>query len=879
MAKVHVIPHTHWDREWYFTQQDSDVLATYNFTKVIETLENQPSYSCYHLDGQSAIVEDYLKVLPHMRERLAKLVTGKKLYIGPWYTQTDTYNVAGESIIRNLKYGMHIAEELGYSMKVGYLPDTFGHNAQMPTLFKGMGIDNIVFWRGIDYDDQVEKSHFFWQSVGGDQIYAYNLVHGYGAAKNIVPEPEHLDKKIFPMIEKIKSLSGLDEVLIPSGGDQVNIDPNLPATLAAATERSPQGDVYAISSMESFVDFLRANSADFETYRGEFKAPRYTRIHKTIGSVRYDIKKLNFEIEQFLMKKLEVVIAIAKAQGMTVHTELVDIAWKKMLECHAHDSMGGCNSDATNADIMHRLKQAEEICHGLYNLVVKEIATNTCDDNEVMIFNGQIKPYSGLVNVVAFSKYERVALSDGQTVLKSEVIQRETLDGGRVIEVTKDGEKEVAVPPYYRFELNVEVEALPAMGYQVFQLQECNAASQMSAGEQSTIENSMLTLSLVEGQLQLEDKHSGRVISQLLSFEEQADDGDSYDFSPLEGDTPILSGELSWLTTEVGELQQSMTVRAVLAVPADLQARAECEKNAEASFDITLTLLSGNRQLQVEIETVNQVADHRVRVLINSDLQTDQSISTQPFALMTRPVAPSIEGWRETYRECPIDIETTDGAVAIAEQDKAHSHTKAMVINGRGLKEFQILKGEHSDKIALTLFKATGRLGKDDLLWRPGRASGINNTVVYTPDAQLQQSMVFSFSLALTTDADHATVRKLEREYLDTPFSYQKQSLNSFENRLERFQVCFEQRDSKKHYSLFDIDQALELSSIGHSFYKENAVIVRVFNATECEQQLDITPFAHFAAVERVNYREQVQDGDWAVQPNNTIDLRLTFKI
>lgn len=78
MAKVHVIPHTHWDREWYFTQQDSDVLAAYNFTKVIEILETQTDYSCYHLDGQSSIVEDYLKVLPHMRDRMAKLITDKK---------------------------------------------------------------------------------------------------------------------------------------------------------------------------------------------------------------------------------------------------------------------------------------------------------------------------------------------------------------------------------------------------------------------------------------------------------------------------------------------------------------------------------------------------------------------------------------------------------------------------------------------------------------------------------------------------------------------------------------------------------------------------------------------------------------------------------
>ena len=893
MAKVHVIPHTHWDREWYFTQQDSDVLATYNFTKVIETLENQASYSCYHLDGQSAIVEDYLKVLPHMRERLGKLISDKKLFVGPWYTQTDTYNVGAESIIRNLKYGMHIAEELGHSMRVGYLPDTFGHNAQMPTLFKGMGIDNIIFWRGIDYDQQVQKSHFHWQSAGDDTIYAYNLVHGYGAAKNIVPDADHLDKKIFPMIEKIKSLSGLDEVLIPSGGDQVNIDPNLPATLAAATERSPAKDIYTISSMENFVNYLRHNSEEFETYRGEFKAPRYTRIHKTIGSVRYDIKKLNFEIEQFLVKKLEVVIAIAKAQGITVHTELVDMAWKKILECHAHDSIGGCNSDATNADIMHRLKQAEEICHGLYNLVVKEIASNACQDNEVMIFNSRPIPYSGVVQVVAFSKYEQITLCDGEQSLTCEIIRRERLDGGKMIEVTKDGEREVDVPPYYRFELNVIVSDLPALGYQVFQTLPSDTVTAMQQVEQNPtakeaqIESQSLAVRFVNGHLSLEDKATGRVINQLLSFEEQADDGDSYDFSPLAGDMPLVCREMTCLSVLQGELEQRMTLRAELAVPHDLESRIAGEKAALASFDIELKLIHGDPQLHVDVTTVNQVCDHRVRVVINSDVNTQQSLSTQPFALMARPIAPAVEGWRERFRECPIDIETTDGAVAIAEAGKA------MIINGRGIKEFQILPatdtaaGDKSNAIALTLFKATGRLGKDDLLWRPGRASGINNTVVYTPDAQLQKSMTFGFSIALTADASHQTVRSTEQAFLDAPFSYQKQALNSFENRLERFQVRFDSRQVAKRFGLFELHQALQLSSIGHSFYHDNAVIVRLYNPTEQAVQLDITPFVHFAEVERVNHREQsleqpFEQGmaqEWQVKPNNCIDLRISFKI
>ena len=47
MNQIHVIAHTHWDQEWYFTRQDSMVLASYNFADVIDTLERDPAYSCY----------------------------------------------------------------------------------------------------------------------------------------------------------------------------------------------------------------------------------------------------------------------------------------------------------------------------------------------------------------------------------------------------------------------------------------------------------------------------------------------------------------------------------------------------------------------------------------------------------------------------------------------------------------------------------------------------------------------------------------------------------------------------------------------------------------------------------------------------------------
>lgn len=268
MNQIHVIAHTHWDQEWYFTRQDSMVLASYNFADVIDTLERDPAYSCYHLDGQMAVVEDFLAINPDYRARLETLVKEKRIFVGPWYTQTDTYNVHGESIIRNLKYGIFAARALGHAMQVGYLPDTFGHNAQMPTILQGCNIDNIVFWRGIDHDRQAKSSQFLWRAPSGATVIACAMAFGYGAAKNMRSDASHLQGKIFPMVNLLRSRAGINDLLLPCGGDQVCIDPALPEILQVASARSPDGDRYVISSLERYVDILRAQREQFEAGKG-----------------------------------------------------------------------------------------------------------------------------------------------------------------------------------------------------------------------------------------------------------------------------------------------------------------------------------------------------------------------------------------------------------------------------------------------------------------------------------------------------------------------------------------------------------------------------------------------------------------------------------
>ncbi len=97
-------------------------------------------------------------------------------------------------------------------------------------------------------------------------------------------------------------------------------------------------------------------------------------------------------------------------------------------------------------------------------------------------------------------------------------------------------------------------------------------------------------------------------------------------------------------------------------------------------------------------------------------------------------------------------LKRSEGIIAIEENNRS------LIINSLGMKQFQICQNETA-QIALTLFKSTGVLGRDDLDWRPGRASGINNTVVNTPDAQLLKPLHFSLTLALADRADPVDVK------------------------------------------------------------------------------------------------------------------------
>ena len=97
-------------------------------------MEQDSSYTHFLLDGQLAVVDDYLEIRPENEDRLRALTAAGRITVGPWYILMDEFLVSGETIIRNLQAGIRRGSDFGGVMDVGYLPDMFGHVAQMPQI-------------------------------------------------------------------------------------------------------------------------------------------------------------------------------------------------------------------------------------------------------------------------------------------------------------------------------------------------------------------------------------------------------------------------------------------------------------------------------------------------------------------------------------------------------------------------------------------------------------------------------------------------------------------------------------------------------------------------------------------------------------------------
>jgi mannosylglycerate hydrolase len=314
---------------------------------------------CFTLDGQLATVDDYLEIRPEAEERIRRLVGDGRLAIGPWQTLVDEFLVSGETIMRNLEVGLARAEQFGGAMRVGYLPDSFGHIAQMPQILRVSGIETAVVWRGVP--SAIRSHAFTWESPDGSSVRAEYLPEGYGNAAYAfnVPEPD-----LTALEERLRPWFDGEPVLAMVGTDHMPPVRDLPA-------RAP-ADAH-IGTVAQYLANPSSLGDTSDSWRGELRSAARANLLPNVVSARMDLKAACARAERAVERYAEPLQAL---YGGEWPTAFLDQAWARLLQNAAHDSICGCSADEVSAQVLVRYAEAEQIGNELAQRAVERIAAN-----------------------------------------------------------------------------------------------------------------------------------------------------------------------------------------------------------------------------------------------------------------------------------------------------------------------------------------------------------------------------------------------------------------------------------------------------------------------------------------------------------------------
>lgn len=825
-----IVAHTHWDREWYFSHYKSRVYSYVIFDEIIDFLKENLDFKCFLLDGQTSIIEEYLSFHPDKESDLFKLVKDRRLMIGPWYSQTDTLVISGESIVRNLLYGTKYANMLGHSMDIGYLPDSFGMSWQMPQIYQGFDIRFTMFRRGIA-DSMSKDREFYWESPDESKVFCHNIYH-YGTMAYPPETVEDLQGYMTDMVSLLSESSKTGNIVLFNGEDQKPIRKNLVEIVNKMNIiGEKEGIRTQIVNPEDLMVELESSDYEFESYCGEMTFGQHSRTHKSIFSTRYDLKQKNNYIENYMTNIFEPLMTISHILGLEYEKNSVDYIWKKILDNAAHDSAGMCNSDLTNSFIENRFDDAKEFSLNLVELKLRQIANRIEDKNifQFQIYN--LLPYkrSRIEKIRIYVPSKNFKLIDD----KGTYIDYCILDIEDVTEkIFKLSKRETGVAgnisprwvkectEIYIADLLIKVGDIPALGYETINVEEAKQANALMSPDvvnTEYIENEFVKISIVNDDIWISDKRNMQKYK--LFFEDSGDEGDSYDYSEPSNDYKISEIDICNYEINQDSFYKYLCLNFSMLIPENLEKRElrEFNKLLEGKLDI---ILDDSDLIKVKIGFNNPALEHRFRLVIKSDIESKISIADQQFGTIERPTQLNYPNWREEgFNEKPRTIEPMMSYCAI--QDDSHT----LQILTDDVREYQVI-GHNLDSLAMTIFRSTTHLGKKDLNDRPGRESG--NTSETFDTRFLGEYVESEYYIKLYDNrADYYKMSKVSKD-LFTPFIYYQGA--EFKNNTEHLVLNNDiRKDIPRSFSLFEVGDDVVLSTLKKA-EDGNDIILRLYN-------------------------------------------------
>ena len=732
---IHIISHTHWDREWYRNFNYFNIKLSYLFESLFEILDTNNEYKHFMLDGQMVMIEDYLLMKPNHRSKLQKYIEDKTIIIGPWYSQPDEFAPDAESLIRNLLIGINQAKELGDYMKIGYLPDSFGHTAQLPQILKGFNIDSACIMRGVP-THKLNQTEFNWKGINDDQVLTVVLPKGYSNGMFLPKDISLADMRVQKTISEMKEYGSTENVLIMEG-----VDHQLPNSKITDYIKSKESsiDKYLHSTLEDYISDV--NTESIKTLNGELISPVTNRVHTSMASTRMTQKQANRNSEKLLENHVEPYLSLSWLHGANYPKELVNNAWKILLKNQTHDSICGCCTDEVHKEIDQRFVDIKSIGETLHKANSRAFSKVMAKGNRTLtVFNDSLVKGKQLVITEVYSDTQYFILKDqNEKEIDYIVESAEKTDVAKLSIWALYMDTPCIV---FKTKISFEVDFEFNFGYKIIDIIENKKPKNdlmYKEVESNIIENQYSKVTIKQdGTIDLFDKETNQYFKSINKLEDCGDAGDSYNYSPVDNDNIITNQKDTNCNVKIkrSNLKTKATIEYKLMIPKDLSIDGKSRSKVLIALHVKteLHLFDNSKRIDIKTSVTNNALNHRVRVLFPTNIISTKSIAEIQLGVLERfNTIEESSNWKELgFKEKPLPIYSMQRYVSIKDDE-----CRVSILN-KGLTEYEIYNNK---TIAITLLRSIGYMGKENLSVRPGRPSG---------DAQVQGTHSFEYSVLVS---------------------------------------------------------------------------------------------------------------------------------
>lgn len=570
---VYVVPHTHWDREWYATFETFQVQLVELWDQLLTLTEADPDFR-FLMDGQTVVIDDYLEVRPEARARLEGAIRRRQIQVGPWYTLPDEFLVSGETLLRDLQRGIASAEAHGGSMRVGYLPDSFGHAAQMPQLYRQLGFRYAAVWRGVPLD--IDRVAFSWEAPDGSRILTAYMGNSYAQGVDLPTEPAALVTRVADALQAIEPFHPTANVLLMNGNDHVLPQAALSAAVRGASGRL-NGTIVRLARLDDYLATLPADG--WPRWRGELRSSARANVLMGTLSVRVTDKQRHFAASRTLERLAEPIAALTGIDA----NDALEQAWTLMLQNAAHDTACGSGIDAVAEASRQRSVSALRLAQSVVERGLTRLA------GEGQVWNPSLFPRQGLVEV------------DGSLVLTP------TIGGGAVGSLTTRSARVPVTGAGRRLEnAQLSCELLPDG-----------------------------TLTVADRQTGLQYRGLHRLVDEgdagdEYNFSPPALNPQMPDLVRNFSSTIVDTGPLR------ASLEARFDLAVYDGLRSDRHARSD--RQTVLPIRLALSLEADTPRLDIELEIINRSPDHRLRAHFPLPFQVSESAADTPFHVTRRPV-------------------------------------------------------------------------------------------------------------------------------------------------------------------------------------------------------------------------------------------------